>query len=75
MLLSAGSANLRCMELIQIGEPKQKTVIQLILEMSAMQHAEIERLKSSALLQASATRQVRRAFRGQRRKGSVSLPR
>ncbi len=36
------------MQLIQIGEVKQKTVMDLIQEMAARQFAEIERLKTAA---------------------------
>ncbi len=36
------------MQLIQIGEVKQKTVIDLIQEMAARQFAEIEQLKAAA---------------------------
>jgi hypothetical protein len=36
------------MELIQIGEIKQKTILDLIQEMSANQFSEIEQLKAAA---------------------------
>ena len=35
------------MQLIQIGETKQKTVLELVQEMAARQLAEIEQLKSA----------------------------
>jgi hypothetical protein len=38
------------MQLIQIGETKQKTIRDLIQEMSANQFFEIEQLKAAALL-------------------------
>jgi hypothetical protein len=48
------------MQLIQIGEMKQKTVLDLVQEMAARQFAEIEQLKRARLSAASATRNVRR---------------
>ena len=39
------------MQLIQIGETKQKTIMDLIQEMSANQFSEIERLKAAARFQ------------------------
>ncbi len=49
MFRSSASTNLRVMQLIQIGETKQKTVLELVQEMAARQLAEIEQLKTSAL--------------------------
>ena len=37
------------MQLIQIGEVRQKTVLDMIQEMAARQAAEIEQLKANAL--------------------------
>jgi hypothetical protein len=37
------------MQLIQIGEVKQKTVLELVQEMAARQFAEIEQLKRTTL--------------------------
>jgi hypothetical protein len=37
------------MQLIQIGEVKQKTVLELVQEMAARQFAEIEQLKRASL--------------------------
>jgi len=48
------------MQLIQIGEIKQKTVLDLVQEMAARQFAEIEQLKRARLNAAGATRNVRR---------------
>jgi hypothetical protein len=42
------STNLRHMQLIQIGETKQKTVLEMIQEMAANQFAEIAQLKAAA---------------------------
>ncbi len=39
------------MQLIQIGEIKQKTIMDLIQEMAANQFSEIERLKAAARIQ------------------------
>jgi hypothetical protein len=45
------------MQLIQIGEVKQKTVLDLVQEMAARQFAEIEQLKRASL---AAARQTQR---------------
>jgi hypothetical protein len=45
MIANPKSTNLRVMQLIQIGEVKQKTVLELVQEMAARQLAEIEQLK------------------------------
>jgi hypothetical protein len=37
-----------CMQLIQIGQTKQKTIMDLIQEMAANQLSEIEQLKAAA---------------------------
>ena len=54
------------MQLIQIGETKQKTIMDLIQEMAANQFSEIERLKAAARSKAT----NRRTRRGIRRCGS-----
>ncbi len=53
------------MQLIQIGEVKQKTVMDLIQEMAARQFTEIERLKAAAQNQVRRrrSRQTRRHCR------------
>jgi hypothetical protein len=43
-----GRSRLYRMQLIQIGVVKQKTVLDLVLEMAARQTAEIDQLKMSA---------------------------
>jgi hypothetical protein len=48
------------MQLIQIGEVRQKTVLDLVQEMAARQFAEIEQLKRATLNAARPGRQVRR---------------
>jgi len=48
------------MQLIQIGEVKQKTVLELVQEMADRQFAEIEQLKRARLNAARIGRQVRR---------------
>ncbi len=48
------------MQLIQIGEVKQKTVLDLVLEMAERQAAEIEQLKRATLAAARDQRQPRR---------------
>jgi hypothetical protein len=48
------------MQLIQIGEVKQKTVLDLVLEMAERQAAEIEQLKRATLTAARERRQHRR---------------
>ena len=47
------------MQLIQIGEVRQKTVLDMIQEMAARQAAEIEQLKANALSRASNRRSLR----------------
>jgi len=56
------SDNLRSMQLIQIGETKQKTVLDMIQEMATHQLSEIEQLKAAAQNRSRA-RQPRRAVR------------
>ena len=51
---------IRGMQLIQIGEVKQKTVLDLVQEMAARQFAEIEQLKHASLAAAREGRRVRR---------------
>jgi hypothetical protein len=48
------------MELVQIGVVRQKTVLDLVLEMAARQVAEIDQLKMKASAR-SMTRRVRRS--------------
>jgi hypothetical protein len=62
MLAVQPSANLRSMQLIQIGEVRQKTVLDLVQEMAARQAAEIEHLKLAAQSRA-ANRQPGRSRR------------
>ncbi len=50
------SSTLWCMQLIQIGEIKQKTIMDLIQEMAANQFSEIERLKAAARSKANGKR-------------------
>lgn len=47
------------MQLIQIGEVKPKTVLDMIQEMAARQAAEIEQLKAGALSRATNRRSLR----------------
>ncbi len=47
------------MQLIQIGEVRQKTVLDLVQEMAARQLAEIEQLKTNALNRAANRRSIR----------------
>jgi hypothetical protein len=47
------------MQLIQIGEVRQKTVLELVQEMAARQLAEIEQLKTVARSGSGADRSVR----------------
>ena len=47
MIANPAWTNLRVMQLIQIGETKQKTVLELVQEMAARQLAEIEQLKNT----------------------------
>jgi hypothetical protein len=46
------------MQLIQIGETRQKTVLELVQEMAARQLTEIEQLKTAARKNAGADRSV-----------------
>ncbi|HZP23815.1 MAG TPA: hypothetical protein VFB04_10230 [Terriglobales bacterium] len=48
------------MQLIQIGEVKQKTVLDLVQEMAQRQFAEIEQLKRASLAAPRPARHVRR---------------
>jgi len=48
------------MQLIQIGEVKPKTVLELVQEMAERQFAEIEQLKRASLNAARERRHVRR---------------
>jgi hypothetical protein len=48
------------MQLIQIGEVKHKTVLELVQEMAARQFAEIEQLKRASLKAARKGRKLRR---------------
>lgn len=59
------------MQLIQIGETKQKTIMDLIQEMAANQFSEIERLKTAARIKAN----DRRARRLRPRCGSFDRQR
>src|SRR5271166_785781 len=47
------------MQLIQIGAPRQKTVLDLVMEMAERQFAEIEQLKTTARTRAGRTRSRR----------------
>jgi len=47
------------MQLIQIGEVRQKTVLDMIQEMAARQAAEIEQLKANALSRVTNRRSLR----------------
>ena len=47
------------MQLIQIGEVRQKTVLDLVQEMAARQAAEIEQLKANTLTRATNRRSLR----------------
>jgi hypothetical protein len=47
------------MQLIQIGEVKQKTVLELVQEMAARQFAEIEQLKRTSLASAAQSQRHR----------------
>jgi len=51
--------NMLPMQLIQIGEVRQKTVLDMIQEISTRQAAEIEQLKLSALKRAGKNRELR----------------
>ena len=54
-----GLTRMARMQLIQIGEVKQKTVLDLVQEMAARQFAEIEQLKTASLSAASAAPEAR----------------
>jgi len=62
MIEISASANLRVMQLIQIGETRQKTILDMIQEMAARQLSEIEQLKAAAQNRSRA-RQPRRTLR------------
>jgi hypothetical protein len=47
------------MQLIQIGEVRQKTVLDMIQEMAARQAAELEQLKAGALSRCANRRSLR----------------
>jgi len=47
------------MQLIQIGAPRQKTVLDLVMEMAERQFSEIEQLKTTAQSRAKRTRSRR----------------
>jgi hypothetical protein len=51
------------MQLVQIGEVRQKTVLDLVMEMAARQFAEIEQLKNAAQRRAVRPRSRRAAIR------------
>ena len=59
MIHISTSSTVGCMQLIQIGEIKQKTIMDLIQEMAANQLSEIEQLKAAARSKAKSGR-VRR---------------
>ncbi len=58
-----GSGYSPVMQLIQIGEVKQKTILDMVQEMAARQLAEVEQLKRTAEARASARRPRRMAAR------------
>ena len=58
------------MQLVQIGQVRGKTILQLIEEMAAIQSAEIERLKQSAL-----ARQANSKIRTHRGSRAITRPR
>jgi hypothetical protein len=60
MIALDGLIRIPAMQLIQIGEVKQKTVLDLVQEMAERQFAEIEQLKRTRLNAAREGRQVRR---------------
>ena len=64
-------ATLPGMQLIQIGEVRQKTVLDMVQEMALRQLAEIEQLKSAAQ---SRTR-TPRVFRGRQRCTAANVER
>jgi hypothetical protein len=51
------------MQLVQIGEVRQKTILDLVMEMAARQFAEIEQLKTVAQSRGSRQRSRRYATR------------
>jgi len=51
------------MQLVQIGEIRQKTVLELVMEMAARQFAEVEQLKTAAQSRVSRSRSRRSARR------------
>jgi len=63
MFAFPGLRTIQPMQRIQIGEVRQKTVLDMIQEMAARQAAEIEQLKMSALKRAGNSR----AFRSRQR--------
>lgn len=61
------------MQLIQIGAPRQKTILDLIREMSERQAYEIEQLKRAACERARRKhRQSKQRFRSRQSDGSSS---
>ena len=60
MFVLVAGFSIPAMQLIQIGEVKQKTVLDLVQEMAARQFAEIEQLKRTRLIAAGETRGLRR---------------
>ena len=56
MIHISTSSTVGCMQLIQIGEIKQKTIMDLIQEMAANQLSEIEQLKAAARSKAKSRR-------------------
>ena len=62
MIQTSASDNLRSMQLIQIGETRQKTVLDMIQEIAERQFAEMEQLKAAAQNRSRA-RQPRRTLR------------
>jgi len=63
MFAIRNSTTLRSMQLVQIGETKQKTVLEMIMEISERQWLEIAELKARALSAATSTRSPRPARR------------
>jgi hypothetical protein len=62
MFAISASAILPTMQLIQIGETRQKTVLELVQEMAERQLSEIEQLKAAAQNRSRA-RKPRRSLR------------
>ena len=60
MIQFAAASTVVSMQLIQIGEIKQKTVLDLVQEMASRQFAEIEQLKRASLTAPREGRTVRR---------------